>query len=156
MEWMKCKCSIKYSVWNLKEFWFHFFVNFRGLDDDPEGHAEMQLEQALDDNDLVYHDNMIAANSWWKMNYSFHWRKTLLFWWPNQILNREKKTVFREIHCSQCNFCVIHSTQNSWCIVTRLVNKSKLVEMYITCISFFMVRPRKLIILIYLKYLVRI
>ena len=42
---------------------FFFFVNFRGLDDDPEGHAEMQLEQALDDNDLVYHDNMIAANS---------------------------------------------------------------------------------------------
>ena len=40
-----------------------FLFNLRGLDDDPEGHAEMQLEQALDDNDLVYHDNMIAANS---------------------------------------------------------------------------------------------
>ena len=24
----------------------------------------MQLEQALDENDLVYHDTMIAANSW--------------------------------------------------------------------------------------------
>jgi len=34
-----------------------------GLEDDPDGHAEMQLEQALDDNDLVYHDTMITANS---------------------------------------------------------------------------------------------
>ena len=62
MEWMKCKHSIKYK--EFKGFLNSiFFVNFRGLDDDPEGHAEMQLEQALDDNDLVYHDNMIAANS---------------------------------------------------------------------------------------------
>merc|ERR1712077_120908 len=32
-----------------------------GLEDDPDGHAEMQLEQALDDNDFVYHDTMITA-----------------------------------------------------------------------------------------------
>lgn len=34
-------------------------------EDDPDGNAEMQLEQALDENDIVYHDTMIAANSWW-------------------------------------------------------------------------------------------
>ena len=62
MEWTKCKCFIKYS--RCLDFLIpKFFIIFRGLDDDPEGHAEMQLEQALDDNDLVYHDNMIAANS---------------------------------------------------------------------------------------------
>ena len=42
--------------------YIHTFVYFfRGLEDDPDGHAEMQLEQALDDNDLVYHDTMITA-----------------------------------------------------------------------------------------------
>lgn len=41
--------------------------NTEGMDemcyeDDPDGNAEMQLEQALDENDLVYHDTMIAAS----------------------------------------------------------------------------------------------
>ena len=39
-----------------------YFI-FRCYEDDPDGNAEMQLEQALDENDLVYHDTMIAANS---------------------------------------------------------------------------------------------
>ena len=44
--------------WHIHQLFVYFF---RGLEDDPDGHAEMQLEQALDDNDLVYHDTMITA-----------------------------------------------------------------------------------------------
>ena len=72
------------------------FVIFRGLDDDPEGHAEMQLEQALDDNDLVYHDNMIAANSWWKMNYSFSLKKNTSFFDDQIKFLTEKKKLYSE------------------------------------------------------------
>ena len=39
------------------------FDIFRCYEDDPDANAEMQLEQALDENDVVYHDTMIAANS---------------------------------------------------------------------------------------------
>ena len=38
-------------------------IYYRCYEDDPDASAEMQLEQALDENDLVYHDTMIAANS---------------------------------------------------------------------------------------------
>lgn len=40
-----------------------FLIFFRCYEDDPDANAEMQLEQALDENDVVYHDTMIAANS---------------------------------------------------------------------------------------------
>ncbi len=39
------------------------FLIFRCLEEDPEANAEMQFEQALDENDLMYHDAMISANS---------------------------------------------------------------------------------------------
>ena len=52
------------------DFWYFF----RCYEDDPDANAEMQLEQALDENDVVYHDTMIAANSW----NTFNPRKSLL------------------------------------------------------------------------------
>ena len=59
MEWTKCKFDL---IFGIALMYIHTFVYFfRGLEDDPDGHAEMQLEQALDDNDLVYHDTMITA-----------------------------------------------------------------------------------------------
>ena len=51
-----------------------FLIFFRCYEDDPDANAEMQLEQALDENDVVYHDTMIAANSW----NTFNPRKSLL------------------------------------------------------------------------------
>ena len=59
-----------FETFKNNEFWYFL----RCYEDDPDANAEMQLEQALDENDVVYHDTMIAANSW----NTFNPRKSLL------------------------------------------------------------------------------
>ena len=55
------------GIWFLILILLYTFI-FRCYEEDPDGNAEMQLEQALDENDLVYHDTMIAASSWREMS----------------------------------------------------------------------------------------